>query len=122
MVGDIDAATLGPLLDKVFGALPAKGKLASVAPARIDAAGRRIFVDLKVPQAVLNFGGNGIARKDPDFIPAFVLNHIMGGGSFSSRLYKEVREKRGLVYGGLHLSAAARRDGLADGRHADARR
>ena len=99
VVGDIDAATLGPLLDKVFGALPAKGKISSVAPVRIDAAGRRIFVDLKVPQAVLNFGGNGIARKDPDFMPAFVLNHIMGGGSFSSRLYKEVREKRGLVYG-----------------------
>ena len=52
-----------------------------------------------MPQAVLNFGGNGIPRKDPDFMPAFVLNHIMGGGSFSSRLYKEVREKRGLVYG-----------------------
>jgi zinc protease len=99
VVGDIDAATLGPLLDKVFGALPAKGKISAVAPVRIDAAGRRIFVDLKVPQAVLNFGGNGIARKDPDFMPAFVLNHIMGGGSFSSRLYKEVREKRGLVYG-----------------------
>lgn len=99
VVGDIDAATLGPLLDKVFGALPAKGKISSVPRVRIDAAGRRIFVDLKVPQAVLNFGGNGIARKDPDFMPAFVLNHIMGGGSFSSRLYKEVREKRGLVYG-----------------------
>jgi zinc protease len=99
VVGDIDAATLGPLLDKVFGALPAKGKISAVAPVRIDAAGRRIFVDLKVPQAVLNFGGNGIPRKDPDFMPAFVLNHIMGGGSFSSRLYKEVREKRGLVYG-----------------------
>jgi len=99
VVGDIDAATLGPLLDKVFGTLPAKGNLTAVAPVRMDAAGRRIFVDLKVPQAVLNFGGAGIARKDPEFIPAFILNHIMGGGSFSSRLYKEVREKRGLVYG-----------------------
>ncbi|MBZ0146346.1 MAG: insulinase family protein, partial [Pseudorhodoplanes sp.] len=97
--GDIDAATLGPLLDKVFGALPAKGDLMTVTPVRMDAAGRRIFVDLKVPQAVLNFGGAGIARKDSDFIPAFILNHIMGGGSFSSRLYREVREKRGLVYG-----------------------
>jgi zinc protease len=99
VVGDIDAVTVGNLLDKVFGALPAKGNLASIAPVRMDAAGRRLFVDLKVPQAVLNFGGTGVARKDPDFIPAFILNHIMGGGSFSSRLYKEVREKRGLVYG-----------------------
>ena len=37
-------------------------------------------------------------RKDPDFIPAFIVNHILGGGSFSSRLYSEVREKRGLAY------------------------
>jgi zinc protease len=99
VVGDIDAATLGPLLDKVFGSLPAKGDRVAVSPVRMDAAGRRVFVDLKVPQAVLNFGGAGIARKDPDFIPAFIVNHIMGGGSFSSRLYREVREKRGLVYG-----------------------
>jgi zinc protease len=43
-------------------------------------------------------GGPGIMRKDPDFIAAFVLNHILGGGAFSSRLYREVREARGLVY------------------------
>ena len=99
VVGDIDAATLGPLLDRVFGALPAKGQLNTLPPARIQDVGRRIVVDLDVPQAVLSFGGQGLARKDPDFIPAFVVNHILGGGSFSSRLYNEVREKRGLAYG-----------------------
>ena len=44
------------------------------------------------------FGGSGIARKDPDFMAAYIVNHILGGGSFSSRLYQEVREKRGLAY------------------------
>jgi zinc protease len=44
-------------------------------------------------------GGAGIMRKDPDFIPAYLVNHILGGGSFTSRLYDEVREKRGLAYG-----------------------
>jgi zinc protease len=43
-------------------------------------------------------GGIGIARNDPDFIAAFVVNHVLGGGSFSSRLYREVREVRGLAY------------------------
>ena len=43
-------------------------------------------------------GGVGIARKDPDFMASFVLNHILGGSAFSSRLYKEVREVRGLAY------------------------
>lgn len=99
VVGDIDAATLGPLLDRVFGALPAKAELNPVPPATMQAIGRRIVVDLDVPQAVLALGGVGLARKDPDFMAAFVVNHILGGGSFSSRLYTEVREKRGLAYG-----------------------
>ena len=57
------------------------------------------MLNLNVPQAVVRMGGAGIMRKDPDFIPAFVVNHILGGGSFTSRLYDEVREKRGLAYG-----------------------
>ena len=58
----------------------------------------KLNVELDVPQSVVMVGGGGIPRKDPDFIPAYVLNHILGGGSFSSRLYKEVREERGLAY------------------------
>jgi zinc protease len=99
VVGDIDAATLGPLLDRVFGPLPAKSDLQPVAPAVVQGLGRRIVVDLDVPQSVISIGGAGIARADEDFIPAFIVNHILGGGSFSSRLYGEVREKRGLAYG-----------------------
>ena len=98
-VGDIDAAALGKVLDRVFGALPAKAELNSVAPVTMQAMGRRIVVDLDVPQAVLALGGVGLARKDPDFMTAYVVNHILGGGAFSSRLYTEVREKRGLAYG-----------------------
>lgn len=99
VVGDIDAASLGRLLDRVFGALPAKAELVDVPPVTMQAGGRRTVVDLDVPQTVLSFGGVGIARNDPDFITAFVVNHILGGGSMSSRLYNEVREKRGLAYG-----------------------
>lgn len=99
VVGDIDAATLGKVLDQVFGALPEKAELNPVSAVKMQAAGRRIVVDLDVPQAVLTFGGAGLARKDPDFMAAFVVNHILGGGSFTSRLYEEVREKRGLAYG-----------------------
>ena len=98
VVGDIDAASVSAALDKIFGALPARAELQAVPPARLEGVGQRIFVELDVPQAVLTFGGLGIARKDPDFIPAFIVNHILGGGSFSSRLYRELREKRGLVY------------------------
>jgi zinc protease len=98
VVGDIDAASVGAMLDKVFGGLPAKADLAPVAAAQPQGIGQRITVELDVPQAVVTFGGPGIARRDPDFIAAYIVNHILGGGSFSSRLYYEVREKRGLAY------------------------
>jgi zinc protease len=98
VVGAIDAQSVGLLLDKVFGALPAKAELAPVGTASPEGLGRRIVVELDVPQAVVTFGGPGIARKDPDFMAAYIVNHILGGGSFSSRLYREVREKRGLAY------------------------
>jgi zinc protease len=87
------------VLDQVFGALPASGSHADVPNASMHDGGRRIVVQLNVPQAVVRMGGAGIARKDPDFIPAYLVNHILGGGSFTSRLYEEVREKRGLAYG-----------------------
>jgi zinc protease len=98
-VGDIDAPTLGRVLDEVFGKLPARAELTAVPQTTLQGIGRRIVVDLDVPQAVLSLGGVGIARRDPDFIPAYIVNHVLGGGSFSSRLYNEVREKRGLAYG-----------------------
>ena len=99
IVGDLDAAAAGAFLDRVFGALPATPELAAVPNVTPQGLGRRTVVDLDVPQAVVSMGGVGLARKDPDFITAFVVNHILGGGSFTSRLYQEVREKEGLAYG-----------------------
>jgi zinc protease len=98
VVGDIDADAVKAMLDRVFGALPAKAELNPIADATPQGLGRQIVVSLDVPQTVVEYGGAGIARKDPDFMAAYVVNHILGGGSFSSRLYQEVREKRGLVY------------------------
>jgi zinc protease len=99
VVGDIDAATAGQLIDRTFGGLPPKSELTPVASVAPQGLGRRIVTPLDVPQAVVNFGTPGIGRSDPDFIAAYIVNHILGGGSFSSRLYREVREKRGLAYG-----------------------
>jgi zinc protease len=98
VVGDIDAKTVKVMLDRVFGGLPAQPELKPVPNVSPQGLGRRIVVKVDVPQAVLAFGGPGIARKDPDFMAAYIVNHILGGGAFSSRLYQEVREKRGLAY------------------------
>jgi len=98
VVGDIDAKQLGIVLDQVFGALPAQAELRTLPQAKLQSVGKKLEVELDVPQTVVSFGGLGVPRKDPDFIPAYIVNHILGGGSFSSRLYNEVREKRGLAY------------------------
>lgn len=97
VVGAIDANTLGPLLDATFGGLPETARLVTVPEVSLR-GGQREAIDMDVPQTVIRFGLPGIKRADPDFIPAFIMNHILGGGSFSSRLYEEVREKRGLAY------------------------
>jgi zinc protease len=99
VVGDVDAAGIARLIDHAFGKLPAKSDLTPIPEATIQGVGRRILVDLDVPQTVVTFGGPGVKRSDPDFMPAYLMDHVLGGGSFSSRLYREVREKRGLAYG-----------------------
>ena len=99
IVGDIDAAAAGRLIDRAFGALPAKNDLRPVPDTEMQGLGRRIVTKVAVPQAVVTFGGPGLARNDPQFMAAYVVNHIFGGGTFTSRLYSEVREKRGLAYG-----------------------
>jgi zinc protease len=98
VVGDIDAETLKIMLDRTFGALPEQPDLFPIANVAPRGLGRRIEVSLDVPQTVVDFGGPGIPRQDPDFMAAYVINHILGGGSSDSRLYQEVREKRGLAY------------------------
>jgi zinc protease len=97
-VGDISAAELGTLLDKVFGSLPEKADLATVPKIAPATGGKTKVIEMDVPQSVAVFGFGAMPRKDPDFLTAFVLNQLIGGGGFASRLMEEVREKRGLAY------------------------
>ncbi|MCB1515038.1 MAG: insulinase family protein [Hyphomicrobiaceae bacterium] len=98
VVGDIDAESLGKLLDEIFGDLPAKPELKAIAETAPVKGGVEKIVEMSVPQSVAVFGLPSVKRKDPDFMAAFVLNHILGGGGFASQLMEEVREKRGLAY------------------------
>ncbi|WP_298435849.1 pitrilysin family protein [uncultured Jannaschia sp.] len=98
VTGDITAAELGPLLDKLLGDLPATGG-GVVADADKVLEGGITVVDFPSPQSVVFFGHEGIDFDDPDYFPAYILNHILGGAGFESRLMAEVREKRGLTYG-----------------------
>ncbi|PHO04755.1 peptidase M16 [Rhodobacteraceae bacterium 4F10] len=98
VVGDITAEELGPMLDNLLGALPEKG--APLPPKTTpNLTGAVEVVEFDTPQSVAVFGQLGIERDDDDFFAAYLLNTILGGGGFESRLMEEVREKRGLTYG-----------------------
>lgn len=114
VVGAISPEELGPVLDEVFGGLPEKADLRDIPEAELK-IGERVHVDMDVPQTVIRMALPGIKRDDPDFFAAHLANHILGGGSFSSRLYQEVREKRGLVYGVFTYLAALDRAGFVVG-------
>jgi zinc protease len=115
VVGDIDAETLKRLLDDTFGALPATSGVAEVAEATPVPGPRIDVIERNIPQSVIRFGHRGIKRDDPDFIPAYMVNSILGGGGFGSRLMQEVREKRGLVYSVFSSLQPMRRAGLVFG-------
>jgi zinc protease len=97
IVGAIDKETAAKALDTMFGRLPEKAQLTPV-PEIQPALGKTVHENLSIPQTTIRFGGQGLKREDPDFIPAYIADHIIGGGTFSSRLYTEIREKRGLAY------------------------
>lgn len=98
VVGDINPATLKIYLDATFAGLPNPTSPWALAKTTPQLAGTVKVIDLDVGQSAIQFGQPGIARSSPDFYAAYVLNYILGGGGFVSRLYEEVREKRGLAY------------------------
>ena len=97
IVGAIDAETAAALVDRTFGTLPEHADLTPISDVTA-AAGESEHAALSVPQTTIRLGGPGLTRDDPDFIAAYVANQILGGGTFSSRLYKAIREERGLAY------------------------
>lgn len=98
VVGDITPDQLRKVLDSVFGDLPEQAELRPVPEVRLPESAERKVIPMDVPQSVATFGQEGLKRKDKDFIAAYILNYIIGGGGFSSKLMEEVREKRGLAY------------------------
>ena len=97
IVGDISEIQAIEMLDELLENLPNSSKLL---PKRVRAnldLGT-VLVDYPSPQSVAFFTFKGISRTDQDFFAAFVMNHILGGGGFNSRLMKKIREERGLTY------------------------
>lgn len=108
VVGALSEERVSDLVDEVFGHLPLKD---TMAPARISPLGGGMtkLVERPIPQSSIRMISPGLAFDDPDFMAAAVADHILGGGVFSSRLFVEVREKRGLAYGVWTMLAPSQR-------------
>jgi len=103
-VGDVETADLARQLDRTFGGLPAGAALAPLPDWNPPVAARTVAIERPVPQSSMLVAMPGVLREDPDWYAAVVLTHVLGGGQ-QSRLFTEVREKRGLAYS---VSAALR--------------
>jgi predicted Zn-dependent peptidase len=102
VTGDVTAAAVVPLLEKTFGSWKAPPAAASTQniPAVDEPAGRTVYVVDKpgAPQSQIRIGWIGVPRSTPDYFPLTVMNTVLGG-SFTSRLNMNLREKHGYSYG-----------------------
>jgi predicted Zn-dependent peptidase len=104
--GNLDHDQIVALADKLLSGMPTEGDI-TTEPARYVGGEHRQSRDLEQLHLVLGFPG--VTLCDPDYYAAAVLSTAFGGG-MSSRLFQEVREKRGLVYA-IHSFAHSYRDG-----------
>lgn len=99
VVGDINKTELRRLVSRYLLDIPTGEQRFEVANAPADNGLVMAKRHLPVPQSSILMGHKSISRDHPDYFAAFVMNYILGGGGFSSRLMEEIREKRGLTYG-----------------------
>ena len=98
MIGDVTRSQAEAIAEQLMRNLPPGGNAPAVSPVVVPAAAVERRIAHPAQQSHILIGLPAIARGDPDFFPLFVGNYVLGGGGFASRLYSEVREKRGLAY------------------------
>jgi predicted Zn-dependent peptidase len=100
IAGDLSMSEAKAVLEKAFqGWARKKVTFAEVAPPVEKADGTIYYASKETPQGNVFMGHLGIAQKSPDEFKVEVMNDILGGGSFTARLMKELRSNRGLTYG-----------------------
>lgn len=99
IAGDLTQDEARKWVMQVFGAWPAKEIPAAKLPPIPDLKERQVVVlDKDITQANIILGNLGISRSNPDFYALQVMNYILGGGGFASRLMDNIRVNRGLAY------------------------
>jgi zinc protease len=100
LVGDLTEREARRAAQSAFGRWDRAEVPAAAVPAAPALRERRVeLIDKDLTQATVVLGHAGIARSDPDFYAVTVMNYILGGGGFASRLMTRIRDNEGLVYG-----------------------
>ena len=110
--GDIRKDELLAILHKYFDTWRAEGTVPSIPPPRKRQNGSISYIFKDSPQSVVVLGQIGPGKSDPDYFPFQVLNFILGGGGFNSRIVKEVRNNLGLAYSAGSFYAARKDYGV----------
>ncbi len=97
--GDITEAELGPYIDRLFAGIAETASLDTFEIATLNNPGKLEVSDWPTPQTFIMASQEGLPRDHPDYLIAYVINHILGGSTLTTRLNKELREKRGWTYG-----------------------
>jgi zinc protease len=98
VVGDVEVDDIERRLAAALAAWPARPLAPLVDVGTDSGAARRIEIDRPVTQAGIVMGHRGVPRSSPDFEAIEVMNYVLGGGGFSSRLMEKIRNRAGLVY------------------------
>jgi zinc protease len=97
--GAISANELKKTMEDIFGSLPKRGAKKNITDTSLQNSGKIFLYKKDIPQTIIRASLTGIDRNDPEFYAAYIMNFILGGSGFGSRLTGEIREKRGLTYG-----------------------
>ncbi len=99
VVGDVTPGEVQKLIDRYFAQWkPGQISLPSLAQPSLQKERKIITIDRNLTQANILLGHLGVSRGDPDYYSLSVMNYILGGGGFASRLMQNIREEKGLVY------------------------
>jgi predicted Zn-dependent peptidase len=97
--GDFDRATMVQTLEKLFADWPFQGEVPPPIPTNLKPAGAGVYlVNKDVPQGRVSILLPGVMRDDPDYPAILLMNDILGGGGFTSRIMNRVRSDEGLAY------------------------
>ncbi len=112
--GSIKEEEIINFIDIVFGELKNSIQISELKKFDNLGKGKAVF-KMKTPQTSVLFGHPGLARNDEEYFALRIANYIFGGGGFQSRLYKKIREKKGLVYSIYSYLLSYQSDGVIVG-------